>query len=325
MKVLITGAAGFLGSAIVRQAVGAGLSVTATDKSASAECNGVDFLVADILDPPGMSKAFRQVDCVCHAAGLAHIFDKSAALKAPFHTVNVVGSENVARLAARAGVEHFVFISSRSVYGGGAQGKDEDAACHPEEPYAASKLQAEERLIELCQKEGMNLTILRLAPLYGPGDRGNVLRLIRSLDRGRFLWIGKGENLMSILHCEDAARACMAVIRSNLPGINIFNVAAPACKMREIVTAISHSLGKSVPSWHIPASLALTSIKIIKLLLFNHSRIVTIHETLQKWLADNYYNTDKFLHTFNFQTKIRLEEGINQEVAWYENQTTVGS
>ena len=72
----------------------------------------------------------------------------------------------------------------------------------------------------------MALTILRLATLYGEGDPGNVGRLIRTLDRGRFLWIGDGSNRESLLYKGDAARACMAVAERPASGINIYNVSA---------------------------------------------------------------------------------------------------
>jgi len=231
MNVLVTGAAGFLGSAIVRQAISAGLAVIATDQTAGTKLSGVDFVPADILDRLGLTKAFAGVDCVCHVAGLAHIFNRSDALDAPFHTVNVVGSENVAQAAISAGVQHFIFISSVSLYGGVSRGKDEDSDCNPESPYAQSKLQAEQRLISLCQKEAVNLTVLRLATLYGEEDPGNVARLMRSIERGRFIWVGQGDNFKSLLYREDAARACLAVIRAPASGINIYNVSAPPCKM----------------------------------------------------------------------------------------------
>jgi nucleoside-diphosphate-sugar epimerase len=203
------------------------------------------------------------------------------------------------------------------VYGGEAHGKDEDSECHPEGPYAESKWQAERRLIELCQKEGMNLTILRLATLYGEEDPGNVARLIGSIERGRFIWVGKGENLKSLLNREDAAGACVAVIKAPVSGINIYNVSAPPRKMCDIVAAITRALGSSVPSWHVPGSFALNSAKIIKSLSFNRGRLGNVHGTLQKWLADDYYNVDKLCNAFNFQTKVSLEEGIRREVAWY--------
>jgi nucleoside-diphosphate-sugar epimerase len=104
--VLITGANGFLGTAIVVKAVETGLSVTATDRVGSAKVSGVPFISADILDPDSLSRIFEGIDCVCHVAGLAHIFNKSAALIAPFHAVNVTGTDNVARAAFRAGVRH---------------------------------------------------------------------------------------------------------------------------------------------------------------------------------------------------------------------------
>jgi nucleoside-diphosphate-sugar epimerase len=314
MNVLITGANGFLGSEIVRLATNAGLSVIATDRSINMKIPNVDFVPADILDPLSLSKVFDGVDCVCHVAGLAHIFNKDEALGAPFNAVNVTGTENVANASIRAGIQHFIFISSVSVYSGVSHGNDEDSECHPEGPYAESKLKAEQCLIELCQKKEVNLTILRLATLYGEGDPGNVARLIKSIYREQFIWVGKGKNLKSLLHCEDAASACIAVMKMPTSGINIYNVSAPPCKIQDIVDEIALALGKSIPPWHVPAFFALNSAKILKIISFNSGWFGTIYDTLQKWLTDDYYNTDKFCKTFNFKTKVSLQEGIRREV-----------
>jgi nucleoside-diphosphate-sugar epimerase len=138
------------------------------------------------------------------------------------------------------------------------------------------------------------------------------------VDQSRFIWIGQGENLKSLLHREDAARACMAVIQSPASGINIYNVSAPPCKMHDIVSAIASSLGKSVPSLHIPASFALNSAKIMKNISLNRGLFSTLHNTLQKWVADDYFNTEKFFKAFNFQTMVNLEEGMQREVVWYK-------
>ncbi|MDO9566735.1 MAG: NAD-dependent epimerase/dehydratase family protein [Candidatus Desulfaltia sp.] len=74
---------------------------------------------------------------------------------------------------------------------------DENPPCNPVGPYALSKYNAELRAIEISRESGMALTILRLATLYGEEDPGNVGRLMRTLDRGRFLWIGDGSNRKS--------------------------------------------------------------------------------------------------------------------------------
>jgi nucleoside-diphosphate-sugar epimerase len=317
-RILVTGSAGFLGSAIVAQASLMGEPVVATDQFGDAHVSDVPFTSANILDPDSLLKVFEGVDCVCHVAGLAHIFNQSEALTAPFHAVNVIGTENVAHAAIRAGVRHFIFVSSVSVYGGEAHDNNEDSACHPEGPYAESKLNTERCLIDFCQKKGANLTILRLATLYGEGDPGNVARLIGAINRGRFFWIGKGENLKSLLHREDAARACIAAMNTSASGVNIYNVSAPPVRMRDIVEAITAASGHPVSAWHIPASPALVAVKSLKKLSFNYGLFANVHSTLQKWIADDYYNTDKFCDTFHYQTKVGLKEGIQREVEWYK-------
>lgn len=317
-RILITGASGFLGSEITRQIASAGFSVIATDRNVSSRFKDNGIIASDILDPLSLSKVTEGVDCVCHVAGLAHVFDSSRLAQDSFYNINVVGAENVARAAMHAGVKHFIFISSVSVYGGEAHGKDESSECHPQGPYAESKWLAERRLTDLCRKAGMNLTILRLATLYGEGDPGNVARLIKTIDRGRFIWVGTGVNLKSLLHRADASRACVAVIKHPVSGINIYNVSAPPCTMCDVVTEISHALGKQVPAWHISSSFALASVKIIKGIFFHHAKITAIHDTVRKWLADDYYSMDKFNKTFNFEAQISLGEGIPREVEWYK-------
>jgi len=88
--------------------------------------------------------------------------------------------------------------------------------------------------------------------------------------------------------------------------------------MSDIVKTIYDTFGKSFPSWHIPASFALNSAKFLKALSFNHEKFNNIYDTLKKWLADDYYSTEKFNNTFNFQTKVTLKEGIQHEVEWYK-------
>ena len=318
--VLVTGAAGFFGSEIVRQAIVAGLLVRATDRSAARPSSCPDYFCADILDLDSLDPAMDGVKVVIHAAGLAHIFDKKKAKKALFKEVNEVGTANVALAASEAGVKHFILISSVSVYGPFTQGVyDESAPCQPEGPYAGSKYQAELRAIEIAKASGMALTILRLATLYGENDPGNVARLMRSIDQGRFIWIGDGSNHKSLLHREDAARACLAVAQHPASGVNIYNVSAPPYSMREIVQGLASALGKPVPTWHIPGALTLAVAGMASAITGRTGRLGNLRATLQKWLADDVYLAGKFEKAFGFKTQVSLAEGLRREVVWGKN------
>ena len=318
---LVTGTHGFLGSEISRQAIAAGLAIRGSDRDPANQTLQVPYFPADILDSASLGSIVEGVDCVIHAAGLAHIFDKTKATNAPFKEINEVGTANVARAAAEAGVKHFVLISSVSVYGPFTRGRyDETDSCRPEGKYAKSKYQAELRATEIAKGSGMALTILRLATLYGEGDPGNVARLMRSIDRGRFIWIGDGSNHKSLLYKGDAARAVLAVVSSPASGINIYNVSAPPCTMREIVQGLASALGMPVPTWHIPASLTLAVAGMAAAVAGGKGRLGNLHSTLQKWLADDAYSADKFEKAFNFKTQVSLGEGLCREVEWYRGQ-----
>jgi nucleoside-diphosphate-sugar epimerase len=221
--------------------------------------------------------------------------------------------------ARLVGVQHFVLISSVSVYGPFTQGVyDEGVSCNPVGPYALSKYNAEQRAQEIAKKSGMALTILRLATLYGEGDPGNVGRLMRTLDRGRFLWIGDGSNRKSLLYKGDAARASMAVAERPASGINIYNVSAPACTMREIVDGIADALGKHPFPVRVPATLALLLSRHLSRI--PHRRMAGLHQTVKKWLAEDVYDTRRFEEAYGFQTKTSLEDGLKREVDWYKKQ-----
>ena len=235
-----------------------------------------------------------------------------------FHQINEIGTENVAKVAARAGVEHLILISSVSVYGPYTLGLyDEDTPCHPVGPYPISKFHAELKAIDVAEKSRMALTILRLSTLYGEEDPGNIGRLIRSLDKGRFAWIGDGSNHKSLLHKMDAARACVTVASSPAAGIHVYNVSGQPCTMREIVDGIADALGKRPLPLRIPKSLALAISRNLSRL--PNRRLSRIHQTVQKWMAEDVYDTSRFERDYEFCSQVGVREGLLREVGWYRN------
>ncbi len=315
--VLVTGANGFLGSEITRLMLKTGYFVRATDCDRWGIFPESDYVAADILRPQSLKQTLDGIGVVIHAAGLAHVFSNEKTASTQFSTVNEIGTSNVVRVAASAGAHHFVLISSVSIYGGSRDGGAEDSGCYPKNPYAQSKYQAEQRAISIANESGMTLTILRLATLFGEGDRGNVARLMRTIDRGHFIWIGNGSNRKSLLHREDAARACLKVIQSPASGMNIYNVSAPPCTMREVVEGLAGALGKRIPAIKVPASWAQRMFGFLSRLPVR--RLQALGSTVQKWLDDDVYDGCKFANAFDFQPRVSLEEGLRREVDWYRS------
>ncbi len=317
-RILVTGANGFLGSEVVRQAVAENLLVRATGRMPNFFLPGVEYCQADILDPESLRPIVKDVDAVVHAAGLAHIFGRSAVEKAPFHAVNVIGTANVAKEASKAGVGLFILISSVSVYGDGTLGATENSLCHPQGPYAVSKWEAEQQAIEVAQNGNMRLIIFRLATLYGEGDPGNVARLMRSIDKGRFIWIGDGSNKKSLIYRGDAARACLIALQANISAdVDIFNISASPVIMSDVIEGLAAALGRNPPRWRFPASLAVNLSRIAAKLTRRRGRFGTLELTLQKWLSDDIYDASKFNSKFGVKAKVDLTEGLYREVGWY--------
>jgi nucleoside-diphosphate-sugar epimerase len=317
-QLLVTGASGFFGSSIVDLALHAGWHVRAFSRSQNTQIKDVETFVGDIDDMAALHRVSEGVTAIVHAAGLAHVYGASAKNSDCFNAVNEVGTGNVVDTAVKLGIPHVVLISSVSVYGNYSGSMcDEAAPCCPQSPYAISKWRGELKAAELVAKGRGSLTILRLATIYGEGDRGNVAKLIGTLDRGRFLWPGSGQNQKSLIYKEDAARACLCALERQVPGTEVFNVSAPPVSMREIVAAICQALGRPIPRHAIPPAL----LKIAGAISVSLGDPGQLGQRLQKFIHDDVYDGSKFESTFDFRAAISLTEGMRREVEFLQAQT----
>jgi nucleoside-diphosphate-sugar epimerase len=315
-SVLVTGANGFLGREIVSQLSASGITVRATDLDANGAVSGIYYQKADVTQAGGLSRMIDGVAVVIHAAGLAHVFSPHIGTAENYRHINEIGTLNMASAAAEKGVEHFILISSVSVYGPFTKGiYGENSPLNPVGSYALSKLNAERRAREVAEKSGMSLTILRLSTLYGEGDPGNIGRLMHRLDRGTFFWIGNGSNRKSLLYKSDAARACLAVVSRRATGLSIYNVSGPACTMRDIVDDLMTALGKRPLIIRIPAPIAMRASKFLSRL--GNDRLCRLHATMEKWLAEDAYDTSCIEGDYGFHAQVELFEGLRREVCWY--------
>lgn len=205
MRVLVTGATGFAGTAFVTVLKRQGHDVVAATRSpVSATLEGVDYrAVGDIGDAPDWQSVLPGIEVVVHTAARVHVMEENSqdALQA-FRQMNVSATLELARQAAEAGVRRFVFISSIKVNGEftlpGRPFRADDKPA-PIDPYGISKFEAEQGLLALSRQRAMDVVIIRPVLIYGPGVKANFLSMMNWLFRGIPLPLGAVENRRSLV------------------------------------------------------------------------------------------------------------------------------
>lgn len=186
--VLVTGANGFLGQAVVAHLRDAGRPVRVAVRDASqAVGDGDAVVVGDMAENFDWSRAVQGVDCIVHTAGRAHQAESAdPEAHAVFRRINVDATLTLAKQAAQAGVRRLVFISSAHVNGGATQGRGfrADDPPHPVSVYAQSKLDAEQGLAAITAETGLEVVVIRPPLIMGPGVKGNLANLYAAIQRG---------------------------------------------------------------------------------------------------------------------------------------------
>jgi nucleoside-diphosphate-sugar epimerase len=189
MLIAVTGASGFIGRALCTELVERGVAVRGAVRSLNwvDDDSRVEFMtVGEIGAETDSSHVLEDVDCVIHCAARAHVMHETESdTLAAYRAVNVAGTRRLAERAAAAGVRRLVYLSSIKVNGEqtalGAPFLFSDAPA-PEDPYGISKWEAEQALWEVAAKTGLEVVVVRPPLVYGPGVKGNFLRLLVGLD-----------------------------------------------------------------------------------------------------------------------------------------------
>ena len=201
---LVTGATGFVGRALCTEAAMRGHHVRGAVRMPISIAASFDSIAVGSISPDTDWRAALQgIDVVIHLAARVHVMqDRSADPLAAFRYTNVDATLHLARQAAAAGVERFIFISSVKVNGeesipGRPFAADDLPA--PRDPYGISKMEAEQGLLAIAAATGMAVVIIRPPLVYGPGVKANFSSMMRWLSRGVPLPLGAIDNRRSLV------------------------------------------------------------------------------------------------------------------------------
>ncbi|MBN1243372.1 MAG: NAD-dependent epimerase/dehydratase family protein [Spirochaetales bacterium] len=260
--VLVTGASGFVGGALVALLASKGLRVRAAyrraqppPRLAALAADGVELARADLSAEEDVARLARGVSACVHAAALASDWGSDAA----FRAANVETTSRLARALEGEGAERFVLVGSIAVHGfGDHEGSDETGPYYRplRHAYARSKLEAE-RVVLALDRPGFGTTCVRLGWVFGPGDEGSTYRMLDAARAGRFGWIGGGCNRTSMIHVDDACAALSAALESPHAGGRAFDaVGDETMAWRELAALVYEAAGADGRPRRLPVALA---------------------------------------------------------------------
>jgi len=230
MKVLVTGAAGFIGSFVLQALQAQGFEVVALDNLSMGKqeqvLEGIPFYQTDITER-GLESIFKseKPDYVIHLAAQTSVMESISNPTEDGH-INILGTLNMLRHSQKYGVRKFVLASSAAVYGDPSQlPVKEDASLIPLSFYALSKISAE-RYVRLFESMfGLRSCILRFSNVFGPNHTGGVITsMISRLMDGNVPIIFDGSQTRDFVYVKDVATACVNAMKSDSTGI--FNISS---------------------------------------------------------------------------------------------------
>jgi nucleoside-diphosphate-sugar epimerase len=302
MRFFVTGASGFVGSALSSELRRRGMDVRSILRT-QQEIDGS----SDWRD------ALQGVSVVIHLAARVHVMHESAADPlAEFRKVNVEGTEHLARSAAAAGVKRLVYVSSIKVNGEetiGGQRYSEVSAPFPTDPYGLSKWEAEQALQRVAAETGLELVVIRPPLVYGMGVKGNFAQMMKALARGLPLplaSIGNQRSLVYVGNLVDAIITCAT--HPKAVGQTYLIDDGEDVSTPELLRQLGISMG-------CPARLLRCPIRLLEWL----GALMGKSGQVERLVGSLQIDSRKIRHELNWTPPYSLHQGLQKTAEWYRD------
>jgi len=314
MRFLVTGANGFVGSALCDELARRGLYYRAAARNTS--CGDQFYAYGELNGETPWLPALERIDVVVHLAARVHTMrDAAVDPLSEFRRINVEGTMNLAHQAVEAGVRRFVFVSSVKVngeYSPPGEVFSESAAPAPEDQYALSKWEAEQALLQLGRKTKLEVVIVRPPLVYGPGVRANFLKLLRAVHGGwptPFKAINNKRSLLFVGNLIDALILCAT--HDDAAGETYMLDDGVVLSSSELVAAIANSLDAPNRDFAIPVWVLNTVARVL-------GRQAVVERLTQSLVVSN----KKISTQLGWSPPFTIDEGLGLTAKWYARQAS---
>jgi nucleoside-diphosphate-sugar epimerase len=306
MRVLVTGADGFVGRTLGPVLAGRGLAVREAVRR-YRDAGALERVeVGDIGAGTSWDSALAGCDAVVHLAGLAHGAGSDPRV---IHEVNAAGTERLALASAAAGARRLVFLSTAKVFGesSGSGAFDEEALPQPPDPYARSKWDAEKALARVAARTGLEVVVLRPPLVYGPGVKANFLKLMRWLERGWPLPLASVRNRRSVLFVGNLASAIVACLHHDAAAGRTYVVEdSAALPTPALACALAAALGRRARLFPCPVPL-----------LHVAGAALGLGQELARLTESFVVSGQRLRAELAWRPPFTFEQGLNATAQWY--------
>jgi len=307
MKVLVTGASGFVGRSLVPYLRDCGFEVVAATRKGS---RFGEVAITDIGCSTDWKAALMGCQAVVHTAARVHRMKESTLQgMEQARRVNTHGSLHLARQAAASGVHRFIFISSVKVNGESGF-FSADSPCDPDDAYGISKYEAEVGLAEIATKTGMQLIILRLPLVYGPGVGANFLRLMQLVQSGLPLPLGAVTNRRSMVYLGNLIDVIRTCLHAPIVGNKIWYVSdGEDISTADLIRTLASNMG---------VNLCLLGVPLFLLRL--GAAVLGKAATARRLLGSLTVNSSPMCTELGWKPPYSMSQGLRATVDWYQAQ-----
>ncbi len=322
-NVLVTGAGGFIGSHLCTYLASKGHKVMGVDifypdREENTSQPAVQYVVGDFRDSALMEKVLNGVQVVFHLAS-AHL--KKSLPDSEYWDINVYSLRPFLDLVKKHSVQRFIHISSVGVYGNlDTIPAHEETPCKPQSVYGKTKLAGEEEVRKFSADTGLPFVIVRPAWVYGPRCT-RTLKIYKTLCKGRFVMIGRGENLRHPIYIADILDAFYLTMKKKEAIGEIFVIGGEeAITTRELINTFCKVFNMPEPRITIPYKMGLLMAYLIEYTFSIMGKEPPFSKrSLEFFDTDNSFDISKSRSILGFTPKYTLEEGLLEYKAWLKD------
>ncbi|HAU1184106.1 TPA: NAD-dependent epimerase/dehydratase family protein, partial [Legionella pneumophila] len=310
-KILITGATGFIGRSLVPALLSEGHDVRCAVLQPDSTLQAEQIVINNLEVHTDWTDALRNVEIVIHLAARVHIMKEYVTSSLDeYCKINSIATKNFAEQAAQNNVKRFIFLSTIKVHGESSQNSlpfSEDCRTQPEDPYAKSKLFAEQYIQEICQNTRMDFVILRPPLVYGPYVKANFLRILQLVDKKWPLPFGSIYNKRTFIYIDNLVSAISAVVSEPSAANQAYLVADDSSwSLTQLVQTLSRKMNTKLFLIPIPVQILIFLFKLCGLKNIN-TRLFSSLEV----------SNEKIKSQLGWTPPVSSIDGLEKTVKWY--------